>query len=81
MARGGSTLVNDYHFTHELVKARSVQLWIDRRDEFAVTLVKPNFDFVLSLLLKVVSLQVVDNGNVVDEAAVKRDVLMAVPKV
>lgn len=71
-------LVDDDLLAHELVEAVGVQVRVRGRDQVAVTLVEPDLQEVLSLLLDVESLQIVDHGDVVDVAAVLGDTLVTI---
>lgn len=63
-------LVDDDVVLHELEEALHVQLRIHSRYPVLLTIVEPDLDPVLALLLQVVLLEVVDDGDVVDEAAI-----------
>lgn len=55
---------------HEVVEAACVDGRVAGWYEFAVSLVKPNLQEVLRFLLQIVCLQVVDNRNVINVAAI-----------
>ncbi len=62
--------VDNYVRFHEVVETACVDGRVAGRDKLAVSLVKPNLQEVLRFLLQIVCLQVVDDRNVINVAAV-----------
>ena len=77
----GALLVYDDMLAHEVEEASSIGVRVTCRNLGTITHVQPNLDMVLTLLLKVIRLEVIDNSQVVNVSATSRDVSMLVPLV
>lgn len=55
-------------------ESASVGVRVTCRNQFTITLVQPDFDPVFTGLFEIVALQVVDDGQVVDKSAIRRDI-------
>ena len=67
-------LIYDYVLSHEVQETSCIRVGVTGWDFWAVTHVEPNLDKVLAAFFKIVVLQVVNNGQVVDVAAISGDV-------
>ena len=73
-----SLCLDDDLFTHEPVKAFSIQVRMTRWDLVAIFLLEPDFDEVFSLFHLVVGLEIVDNAQMVNVLATRWDKAMAI---
>lgn len=71
-------LVRNDFVSHEIIEAIRIEFGFDCRYQCSVPIQNPNFQEVLALLFKIISLQIVDQSNVVHKAPIIWDELVPI---